>query len=63
MDCFAAAASRQDVFSMDVQQVPQGMGSGFVWCVPGTCILNDGFNALLALFLCFKIGMISVQSI
>ena len=48
---------------MDVQQVPQGMGSGFVWCVPGTCILNDGFNALLALFLCFKIGMISVQSI
>ena len=25
------AASRQSFYSMDVQQVPQGMGSGFIW--------------------------------
>jgi hypothetical protein len=25
------AASRQSFYSMDMQQVPQGMGSGFIW--------------------------------
>ncbi len=33
-------ALRQDVFSFDVQQIPQGTGSGFVWDTSGIIVTN-----------------------
>ncbi|KAK9846296.1 hypothetical protein WJX81_001127 [Elliptochloris bilobata] len=36
----ANIASRQSFYSMDVQQVPQGMGSGFIWDDKGHIVTN-----------------------
>ncbi|GKC80808.1 protease Do-like protein 1, chloroplastic, partial [Tanacetum coccineum] len=33
-------ASRQDVFTLDVLEVPQGSGSGFVWDKNGHIVTN-----------------------
>ena len=39
--CFITSiAVRQDVFSMNVQQIPQGNGSGFVWDQQGHVVTN-----------------------
>ena len=34
------AAARQDRWTMDVQKVPQGMGSGFFWDDKGHIVTN-----------------------
>jgi len=33
-------ATRQDAFSFDIQQIPQGTGSGFVWDEDGHVVTN-----------------------
>jgi S1-C subfamily serine protease len=33
-------ALRQDIFTMDVQEVPQGSGSGFIWDAAGHIVTN-----------------------
>jgi S1-C subfamily serine protease len=50
-----ALALRRDLFSLDVQQIPQGNGSGFVWDREGHLITNfhviqdgDAFSVTLA---------------
>ena len=51
---------RQDAFTLDVLEVPQGSGSGFVWDKEGHIVTNyhviRGASDLKLVFFCFIIN-------